>query len=443
MITFFAYAMVIIFMVLIMWKKMTPFSALVLVPLVFTIVGGLLGIFDISVEELGDMALQGVQDTATTGIMLLFAILFFSIMVNVGVFDPVTNAVIRISKGDPCLLLVGTAFVAAAVSLSGDATTTFLITGTTLLPVFRKLKLNIMNFGIVVILMNTIMNLLPWGGPTARVIGVMDINEQEILRVLAPGMLLAFIYMMAVSYYLGLKERKRLGVAHLSDEDIEQLVRPADTDPKVEELKRPKLIWINALLTLAIVTMLVAGTLPSVVLFLVGTALALVINYKSLKMQRQRISDNAGDAVQVVILILAAGIFMGFFNGTGMAEALSLSITTVIPESFGSFWGLIIALLSAPGTFFLSNDAFYFGVLPVLAEAGTQYGFTALEMAAASLLGQAFHLLSPLVAAIYLLLSMTGLDMGEWQVQSAKWAIGIFIIFIVVPALLGTVPIMR
>lgn len=438
MVTLFSYAMIIVFMFLIIRKKLTPFSALVLVPLLFAIIGVLVGIFP---TNIGEMALQGIQDTSTTGIMLLFAILYFSVMLNAGMFDPLTNFVIKTSKGDPVKILVGTAIVAAGVSLNGDGTTTTLITCTAFLPIYRKLNLKIMNFGVIVILMNTIMNLLPWGGPTARAISVLDLNEQEVLRALVPSMIAAIIYMLFVAYYMGKKERKRLGIQKMTTAELAEL--SATTDPEADALKRPQYIWINWIMTIALIAMLVLGTLPSVVLFLVGTALALIINYHSLKEQKQRIQDNAGDAVQVVILVLGAGIFMGLFTGTGMADALAVSLTNIIPKSWGSFWGFIVAILSAPGTFFLSNDAFYFGVLPVLAEAGAQYGFTAAELGVASLLGQAFHLLSPLVAFIYLLLNLTGLDMGEWQKESGKWAVGIFAIFIAMAAITGAVPLFK
>ncbi len=438
MVTLFSYAMIIVFMFLIIRKKLTPFSALVLVPLLFAIIGVLVGIFP---TNIGEMALQGIQDTSTTGIMLLFAILYFSVMLNAGMFDPLTNFVIKTSKGDPVKILVGTAIVAAGVSLNGDGTTTTLITCTAFLPIYRKLNLITMNFGVIVILMNTIMNLLPWGGPTARAISVLDLNEQEVLRALVPSMIAAIIYMLFVAYYMGKKERKRLGIQKMTTAELAEL--SATTDPEADALKRPQYIWINWIMTIALIAMLVLGTLPSVVLFLVGTALALIINYHSLKEQKQRIQDNAGDAVQVVILVLGAGIFMGLFTGTGMADALAVSLTNIIPKSWGSFWGFIVAILSAPGTFFLSNDAFYFGVLPVLAEAGAQYGFTAAELGVASLLGQAFHLLSPLVAFIYLLLNLTGLDMGEWQKESGKWAVGIFVIFIAMAAITGAVPLFK
>lgn len=63
-----------------------------------------------------------------------------------------------------------------------------------------------------------------------------------------------------------------------------------------------------------------------------------------------------------------------------------------------------------------------------------------MDMAIASTAGQAFHLLSPLVGFIYLLLNLTGVDMGKWQIQSAKWAIGIFAFFLMGMFVFGGVP---
>jgi CitMHS family citrate-Mg2+:H+ or citrate-Ca2+:H+ symporter len=126
-----------------------------------------------------------------------------------------------------------------------------------------------------------------------------------------------------------------------------------------------------------------------------------------------------------------------------MSDALAASLVNVVPTSFGRFWGLIVVLISAPGGFFMSNDAFFYGVLPVMLEAGKLYGFTPFQIGFASLLGQAFHMLSPLTAFIYLLLSMTGLDMGEWQRACFKWTLAIFAIFVATALALGIVPLYR
>ena len=453
-ITIAAYIMMAIFMYVIMKKKMSPFTALVLIPLVFAII--LVATGQVQDVNIGTLIRQGLfgnnskdkltamKGTAETGVMLLFAILYFSTMLDAGLFDPITNKMIRFAKGDPMKVLMATAIVAACVSLNGDGTTTTLICCSAFVPIYKKLDMKLMNLGVLVILQNTIMNLLPWGGPTARAMSVLGV-EADILGYLAPGMILSVLYVIFfVARSMGKKERARLGIQELSEEELNELT--TISDPEVLEKRRPQNFVINAILTIVLIGWLVAGSFISsievkpVVLFLVGTGLALMINYPDLKAQSKRIGDNAGDAVQVVLLVFAAGVFMGLFQGTGMATALTQSIVKVIPEQLAGFWSLIIAIISVPGTFFLTNDGFYYGVLIPFAEIGRQYGFTDMQMALASLMGQAFHLLSPLVAFIYLLLRLTGLDMGEWQKESAKYAAVIFVIFVVTIVLMGHMP---
>lgn len=462
LLTILAYAMIAIFMYVVMTKKMSPLSALVMIPLVFAVIAILTGSADLTADAafveslggdkiannftaIGPMVMYGISQTAKTGIMLLFAILYFSIMLDTGLFDPITAKMIRFAKGDPMKVLMATAIVSAAVSMNGDGTTTTLIVVSAFLPIYQKLNMKVMNLGVLIILQNTIMNLLPWGGPTARAMSVLNVGS-EILGYLAPGMVLSLLYVIFfVARSMGKKERQRLGVKELSEAELAELTAVADSEK--DSIKRPNLFLFNGILTIVLIAWLVAGSfiesiaIPSLLLFAVGTIIALMVNYPNLKDQSKRIGDNAGDAVQVVILVFAAGIFMGLFQGSGMANALAQSFTTIIPKQLGGFWGIIIALLSAPGTFFLSNDGFYYGIMPVLAQAGARYGFDNMSMALASLMGQAFHLLSPLVAFIYLLLRLTGLDMGEWQKTAGKYALGIFIIFIVSIVLMGHMPI--
>ncbi|MGB7472702.1 CitMHS family transporter [Trichococcus sp.] len=442
LLTVLAYGMIAVFMFAIMKKKLSPFTSLVIIPLIFTLIAMVAGVAEKG--NIGDFILDGVTTTSKTGIMLLFAILYFSIMLDAGLFDPITKKMIHFAKGDPMKVLMATAVVAATVSLNGDGTTTTLICCSAFIPIYKKLNMNMMNLGVLVILQNTIMNLLPWGGPTARAMAVLEVDA-SILSYLAPGMVLALLYVTFwVAPHMGRKERARLGITILSDAEIDEMTTV--TDPETLEIRRPKNFAFNGIVTILLIAWLIAGSfieaiaLPPLMLFLIGTCIALMVNYPVLKDQSSRIGANGGDAVQVVILVLAAGVFMGLFQGSGMATALANSFTQVIPKQLAGFWGIVIALISAPGAFFISNDGFYFGVLPVLAEAGRSYGFTNMQMAVASLMGQAFHLLSPLVAFIYLLLRLTGLDMGAWQKEAAKYALGVFIIFVVTIVLFGGMP---
>ncbi|CCH76593.1 Citrate transporter [Nostocoides japonicum T1-X7] len=435
-------SIVVIFLVLIMTKKVTPFTALVLTPVVIAIIAGFGG-------QIGKFSLEGVTGVATTVVLLLFAILYFGLMLTAGLFDPLVHVILRLAKGDPLRVLVGTAILAAAISVDGDGSTTTMITCSAMIPVYKKLKMRMMDLAVLIIMANSIMNLLPWGGPTARIIAALKVDEGELLRKLLPGMLIAIVWVIVVAVLRGISERKRLGIVHLSPEEINNLhVNEVTGGDHLEgdRLKRPKMLWPNFILTVIVMIMLIFGGMafipkvPAPIIFEVGFAIALLINYPHLKDQRQIIEEHGANVMHVIIMVLAAGVFMGILNGTGMSNAMGVWLADVVPSSMGSHWALVTALASAPGTFMLSNDAFYLGVLPVLAQTGANYGFTPMEIGVAATAGQAFHLLSPLVGFIYLLLHLTGVDMGTWQRTAAKWSIGTFIIFLVSMAVFSGVP---
>lgn len=316
LLTVLSYAMIIIFMYVIMKKKMSPFTSLVVIPLLFTLIAMISGAS--KKGNIGDFVLEGIKTTSNTGIMLLFAILYFSIMLDAGLFDPITKKMIYFAKGDPMKVLMATAIVAATVSLNGDGTTTTLICCSAFIPIYKKLNMKMMNLGVLIILQNTIMNLLPWGGPTARAMAVLEVDA-DILSYLAPGMILSLLYVIFfVARRMGKQERDRLGITQLSNEEIEEITKI--TDPETVKMRCPKNFVFNGILTIVLIAWLVASSfissiaLPPLLLFLIGTCIALMVNYPNLKDQSARIGANGGDAVQVVILVLLTGVFMGLFK---------------------------------------------------------------------------------------------------------------------------------
>ena len=431
---FLGFAMIIVFMALIMAKKLSPFTSLILVPVAFGLLAGY------GWDPLG-YAMDGIKSVASTFAMMTFAILYFGVMLTAGMFDPMVDHVVSWCKGDPLKVLVGTAILAAFVSLDGDGTTTVMICCTAMIPIYNRLKIKKIYLATLIILQNCIMNLIPWGGPTARVMSVMKLDAGEILAPLVPGMVLSAIYVVGVSYYLGLKERKRLGVAKAAASEAHKV----EVSPEEQEWKRPKLIFFNLALTAAVIVSLIMGLASSAILFGVGTAIALVVNYPDQKIQRKVISSLAPDMINVVMMVLGAGVLMGILNGpedAGMSNAIAQFLVSVIPESLGRYFAVIIAVISAPGTYLLNNDAFYYGVLPPLAATAEAYGFTSLQIGFAALMGQAFHFLSPLVPFIYLLMDQTEITLAQYQGYIFRWCVGIFVIFMVMGLALGYLPVL-
>ena len=501
MLTILAYSMIVVFMFLIMTKRLPALVALIVVPIAFGLIGGF-------GAGLGPMMLDGIRSLAPTGVMLMFAILYFGVMIDAGLFDPVVRIILKLVQGDPMKIVVGTAALAMFISLDGDGATTYMITVSAMLPLYMRLGMSRLVMACVIMLAGGVMNILPWGGPTARAATALGVDVSEIFVPMILPMAVTAVWVMFVAWVLGMRERKRLGTVSLPGEAKARKAAPAPVlQPAFSELAvagsmngttgqwsaapttaregnvhafgrietqapaaamggaggsggsggagggdeppvgvsspdtaRPKLVWVNFLLTTALLVLLVLGALPLPVLFMIFFAIAITTNYPGLEAQKARIEAHAANVLPVVSLIFAAGIFVGILQGTKMVDAIALSVIAAVPESMGPYLAIVTGLLSIPFTFFISNDAFYFGVVPVLAKAAEVYGITAAEIGRASVIGQPVHLLSPLVASTYLLVGMCKVEFGDHQRFTLIWSISASLVMLVASVIFGVVP---
>lgn len=427
MITILSYTMIICFMYLIMSKRLSPLVALILVPVVFACAAGFAG-------ELGPMMFDGVKMLAPTGIMLTFAILYFCMMTDAGLFNPLIETVIRVVKGDPLKIVLGTAVLGICVGLDGDGATTYIITTAALLPLYRQTGIRPQVMATVLLLTIGVMNILPWAGPFSRAASAMHVDITELFIEMLPIMLAGLAWVLLVATILGRQERKRLGVARI---DLENLIA---------ELEQSRLTgWrfiFSAMLTVTLIALMMLNVMPLSTLFMIAFGLGLVVNYPTLKAQKEVIDKYAGSVLSVTLLIFAAGIFVGVMSGTGMIKAVSESLVQIIPESAGQFMSVFTAIISMPFTYILTNDAFYFGILPILAETAAHYGIDGKEMAVAGLIGQPVHLLSPLVASTYLLCGLLNVDYGDNQRASIGWSMGTCLVMFIAAVLFGSITVL-
>ena len=343
------FAMIVTFMTLIMLGRSTPMIALILVPTIFGLIAGAgLGI--------GDMVMEAIKDMAPTAALLMFAIMYFGIMIDVGLFDPLIRIITRALGNDPAKIVLGTALLAGVVSLDGDGSTTFIITTSAMLPLYLRMGMSPVVLTVVAGLINGTMNILPWGGPTVRAAAALGLDPAEVFVPMIPSLIVGVIVVFAFAWFLGIAERKRLGgsvdTSRFQDDStggstvaggagtggtggsggagstpyghspdgcvpvgsgcggvlvevryvntnehsyetvsVSEVVEdPSDglTDTMLDPHRstlRPKLIWFNLVLTLVVMVALVADILPLAFVFMVGTGLALAVNFPKVKDQ--------------------------------------------------------------------------------------------------------------------------------------------------------------
>lgn len=472
-------AMIAVFMYLILAKRLAPTLALVLVPLTFALVATGTGLSEPGEDGVVDSISSAFSDFAPTAVLLFFAIIFFGTMIDVGLFDPLIRFVLRTVGNDPVRLVVLTAVLAGVVSLDGDGSTTFIITVSALLPIYLRLGLSPVVLTVVANLANGVLNILPWGGPTIRAATVLNVSPSELFNPMVPGMVAGIATVLLLAWQLGRSERKRLlasgrTLSVVADEMVavrepalvgggtdgtDGTDRPASgsagassdaddaadatlagtLDPNRPTL-RPTLIWFNLGLTVALLVLLGMDVLPLSLVFVAAAAIALVVNFPKPEDQLRAVTSHATSIVGVVSMVFAAAILVGVLSGTGMVTAMANGIVSAVPPSVGSWFAVITGVLSMPLTFFLTNDAFYFGILPILTEAAGHYGIAPVEMARASIIGQPVHMTSPLVPALLLLVSLAKVDLADHHRRVIWRAALCSLVMLGVALLLGVVP---
>ncbi|MCS4594701.1 CitMHS family transporter [Brevibacterium sediminis] len=494
MLVILGFAMILVFMTLIMTKRLSPILALILVPTIF-------GLFAGAGLGIGDMVMDAIASMSSTAALLLFAIIYFGIMIDVGLFDKLVEFILKVAGNDPVKVVLGTALLTGAVSLDGDGSTTFIVVTAAMLPIYQRLEMSPVVLTCVAGLINGTLNIVPWGGPTARASSALQIDANEIFVPMVPSLVAGLLVCLVFAYVLGISERRRLakngvtwvedrgsnrrmdlvgavagasttagssagttagghghgsGSAASANDDTTPEAGPAsanDTgdsagsgtglsntalDPNRATL-RPKLFWFNLALTVAVMVLLIIDILPLPYLFMIGTVIALMVNFPKMKDQQEELASHATAIISVVAMVMAAGVLTGIMSGTGMVDAMAEWLVEVIPNSMGPYMAVITGLLSIPMTFFMSNDAFYFGILPVLAETASHFGISAADMARASITGQPVHMQSPLVPAILLLVSLSGVELGDHHKKVLWRALIVALVMLAVGVAVGVI----
>ncbi len=429
MLALFGFLTIVVFLVLIITKRLSVITALVLVPVLFGFIAGF------SYREIGEMAMNGIKTVAPTGILLVFAVLYFAVMLDTGLFDPVIVFIIRAVKGDPLKVIMGTAVLTMIVHLDGDGTATFMIVISAFLPIYRELKINRLILPGIVALSVGPMHLVPWSGTSVRAISTLKTDVVHIFNPNIPAMLAGIVWVLFVAYIFGRKERKRLGIIPLSYNHADNLTE------QQRKLRRPTLIVFNALLTVLLVTALMIGLLPAPVLFVTASAIALLVNYTKLADQQKVLQSHGANIFLVSGMIFAAGVFSGILTGSKMIEAMATSLVHVMAQDKASLLPAVTGIFSMPASMLFTPDAYYYGVVPVLSQSAVQMGIDPLEIGRASLLGQMTvgFPLSPLTASTFLLVGLSEVDLGDHQRFIFTWAWGTTIVMTLAALLSGSI----
>ncbi|MFR4479474.1 MAG: CitMHS family transporter [Fusobacterium sp.] len=411
-----------ILLAVIMMKKLSPLVALISVPIITAIIGG-------HGLKIGKFINDGVKSIAPTGTMFIFAILFFGILTDAGTFQPIIDKILKVVGKDPVKIAVGTAILSMIVHLDGSGAVTFLVTVPAMLPLYEALGMRKTTLATIVGLGAGVMNVLPWGGPTLRAATSLKISVTELFNPLFIPVLAGIIFVLFVAIKLGRDEKKRIGsIEHLN----------INTD-NLGEKKESRNFGINIITIILAIGVLISGKLPPAVVFMIAFCISVVINYPSVKEQKERVDSHAKAALMMASILFAAGAFIGIMQGSGMIKEMSTVMVDIIPKSLGRSMAILVGVIGMPASLLFDPDSFYFGILPVLATTAQELGSSAISVARAAILGQMTtgFPVSPLTASTFLLIGLTGVELGEHQKKTIPYAFLTTIVMLIVAVITG------
>ena len=414
MVAFIGFLMIVVIVALLLKGKMSPIVVLGVVPAIAALILG-----HSPVDIMGYIA-DGIKTTTSNGILFIFSVIFFGVLADAGLFDVIVSWLVK-KAGDNVVAV------------------TVLITIPSMLPVYKK-----MNIDPRILLCLTgacmgVMNLLPWGGPTARAATVLEMDATELWHMLIPLQLVGLIMNITLAVLLGLYAKKHgagAGKGVVTEEDVKE-------EKAAAELKKstPYLIF-DFLLTVGVIALLSSGVGKSYVVFMLGLCILLAVNYPDQKTQDKLIKKHAPAALIISATLFAAGAMVGVFDGTGMLEAMAQAIMSIIPASLGKYIHLIFGVLALPLGMCVGTDAYFYGIMPLVMQVGETYGVASLNTALTMLIGKNLALMvSPLVPATYLAIGLTGTELKDHMKFSIAPYYLVSLIMLVFGVLLGIVAI--
>lgn len=429
MLSIIGFILMLVLMVVLIKSWVSPPVAFIVLPLIAAVVAGF------SVTEIGEFIGIGMKSMLGTAILFVFSISYFTLMDEIGLFDPIINFLTNKAGNKAGMIVIAIILTTFVAHLDGSGATTFLIVVPAFLPIIKRLGFRKEALLAIICGPYAVMNIVPWGGPTMRAATVAGVETGDLYAFIIPGVvclvLLAFLNGFVVTF---LEKRHGLNPVMESPEEA--------AAEKERDAHRTWRYWFNLALTLVMLVFLFLDTpIPLYAIFMIAYAIALVVNFPQAKIQNKKIKDLGQNAMVMTVTLFAVGIFMGVISGTGMVESMANTIVNVLPVSMAPHMHWFLALFSVPLMMILGTDAFYYALLPIIIGVVAPFGVSAQAVAATFLLTATYGTpVSPSVAAVYVGLGLTDVSIGDHIKYSLKFVWPMSILVLIASTLLGVIP---
>lgn len=390
-----------------------------------------------SPREINEFIGSGMKSLSGTIFLMIFAILYFGILHEAGVFKALVKFVMRFLGNSILGTLLVAAMVSIATQLDGSGATTALCTIPAMKPVFDRQRIRPEALLLVESLASGIFCLLPWAPGFVEGCSYLGIDVYEVFVFIRP--LLIFSTILLAIYCIPIAIVEKRNGAGLNREEFAQMKKEMD---KPLELPFGKGVAVfDGVFTLALMALLLTGRLPSNMAFGLGLCILMLLNFRESKAKQQYIRSQASTVFSMVFTLAGVAVLVGVNSGTGalteLAQAVSQNASSGILMHVPFILCLISMLLSI--TIGGSKNSV---VLPAIVPLVTPLGFTPEQVFgcvfAAGIISANLNLFN---AAPYLALGLAGVEMKNHLKYSLLPVYGFSLIMVAFMVLTGMMPV--
>lgn len=364
-------------------KRVSMQYALYIVPI---FCGLLLGF---SIPELTDMFIGQVNTAMkSAGYMILFAMIYFNMLSETGMFNTLVGNLVKLTKGrmNVWILMILTSLIAAIGMLTATVATAYLIVFPIMLPIYKKMKFDLMDAMIIAQTAIAGMCFVPWGIAVVNSSVFAGVDPIELSGTLTK-VAICFIPAIVLQWiYFARKHKKNGGMMKTDwvvDESKIQLTVPAKGKEGKDkpDLSRPKLFWFNLVVFIAVIVALAMNVVPSYLVFIFASFITFIVDYPDPKEQKILLRTAGGRFFNTFMTLVGISFFIGIFQGTPMVKSLANSIVGAFPTFMSRYIHIFLAFIMVFLIRFMPNKI-YNSMYPVLVSVGASFGIPGVEVIA-------------------------------------------------------------
>lgn len=278
--------------------------------------------------EIATFAQNGLSRIVGTLCLVIFAILYFRILHESGLFQIMVDGVIRRLKGNVYSVIITTALISFLTQLDGSGTTTALCTIPPLKPMYDRMNISRETLLLIEGVASATLTMIPWGPSLNEACAYAGVDVYKVFKFLTPVMIFAIALTFVYCIILGRYEISR--GAGVTEEEWDEIKQAALNREKAARSRKGLLIF-NSVFTLVLLIVLLLGLIKTIFAFVLGFFVLAAVNYPSAEKQTEFIRKNGGMIMQLVFTMMGVGVLVGINDGTGVIREMTGIILSEVP----------------------------------------------------------------------------------------------------------------